>query len=131
MAPGRQTEGLEEPTPRTGLLLLLAPAALSALVLGAHFLRRGHLLATLACLGLAGLLWVRRPWAARVVQLALVLGSLEWYRALDEITARRLREGLPYERTAIILGTVIVVALASALLLETPAVRRHFGRTRA
>ena len=54
--------------------LLLLPASLSALVLGAHFLRRDDLGLVVACLLLVGLLFVRRPWAARLVQLALGAG---------------------------------------------------------
>ena len=45
--------------------LLLLPAGLSALVLGAHFLRRGDLALVAVSLTLFGLLFVRRQWAAR------------------------------------------------------------------
>ena len=41
---------------------LLLPAGLSALVLGAHFLRRGDWLLVAASLALLALLFVRRPW---------------------------------------------------------------------
>lgn len=107
---------------------LLLPAGLSALVLAAHFLRRGEMLSVLLCLGLIALLWVRRPWAARVIQGALVAGSLEWLRTLVEDMGLRRAAGEPWLRMAIILGAVIGVALGGALLLESRELRRRFGR---
>jgi hypothetical protein len=108
--------------------LLLLPAALSALVLGAHFLRRGGMAAVLGCLLLVALLAVRRPWAARVVQVALLLGALEWVRTAAGFVAVRRAAGEPWERMAIILGAVAALSLAGAASFETPALRRHFGR---
>jgi len=108
--------------------LLLLPAALSALLLAAHFLRRGVPLLVLACLALLALFGVRRPWARRVLQGALVLGALEWMLTLIGFAEARNARGEPWERMAIILGSVTVVALLGAGLLETAAARRRFER---
>jgi hypothetical protein len=43
----------------------LLPAALAFLVLGAHFLRAGHLALVVVALAVVALFFVRRPWAAR------------------------------------------------------------------
>lgn len=109
---------------------LLFPSGLSALVLGAHFLRRGQVLLTMLCLGLVVLLYVRRPWARRVVQVALVAGAVEWLFTLALLVAERRASGEPWLRLVIILGAVGAVALGSALLLSTPRAARHFGGTR-
>uniref|UniRef100_A0A832I1I5 Uncharacterized protein n=1 Tax=Eiseniibacteriota bacterium TaxID=2212470 RepID=A0A832I1I5_UNCEI len=109
-------------------VLLLLPAALSALILGAHFLRRGHLPATAACLALLALLPLRRPWAARVAQAALALGAIEWLATLAGLVSARRAAGEPWARMAVILGAVATLALAGALLFETRALRRRFGR---
>ncbi len=109
--------------------LLLLPTFLSALVLAAHFLRRGAMLGVLACLALLVLPRWRRPWAARVIQTALVFGGLEWAKTLMEFTEGRIATGEPWMRMAVILGSVILVALVAAVLYETPALKRHFGRT--
>jgi len=108
----------------TGLLLL--PPALSLLVLGAHFLRAGVPLLALGALGTLVLLFVRRRWAARAAQIVLVLGALEWVRALVVLTGERMSEGLPYGRMVVILGVVTAVAAASALAFQGRTLRRWY-----
>ena len=51
------------------------PIVLSLLVLGAHFLRDDNSLGVIAVALLVLVLFVRRPWAARLVQVTLVLGT--------------------------------------------------------
>ncbi len=108
--------------------LLALPAGLSALVLGAHFLRRGNLPLVAACLALVALLLVRRAWAARVVQGALALGALEWLRTLAVLLPERRASGEPWVRLVVILGAVALVAVAGALLLEARSLRAWFRR---
>jgi len=107
--------------------LLLLPAALSALVLGAHFLRRGQLLPVALCLGLMALLFVRRPWAARAVQAALLLGAFEWLRTLAGFVAERRATGAPWLRMAVILGIVAALSALGAALFQSGTLRRRFG----
>lgn len=112
-------------------LLQLLPAGLSALVLGAHFLRAGNLGLLLASLALIALMFVRRPWAARIIQVGLLLGALEWLRALIVLVTLRMQTGEPFTRLAIILGSVAVVSVASTLLFRTRRLRQRFGFTAA
>jgi len=107
--------------------LLLAPAALSLLVLGAHFLRAGDPALVLVCLALAGLLFVRRRWAARTVQVALLLGVLVWVRTTLVLADSRASAGRPYGRMVVILGAVAVVCALAVLLMAARPVRRWFG----
>ena len=58
--------------------LFYVPIVLSLVVLGAHFLRDANHLGVAVSVGLIGLLFVKRPIAARAVQVALLLGALEW-----------------------------------------------------
>lgn len=109
------------------MFVLVAPA-LSLLVLGAHFLRAGSPLLTLGALGTLVLLFVRRRWAARAVQAVLVLGALEWVRALVVLTGERMSEGLPYGRLVVILGVVATITAASALAFRGRTLR-HWYRT--
>lgn len=108
--------------------LLLLPGALSLLVLGAHFLRRAALVPMMLCVVLLALMWVRRSWAARTLQAALLLGAVEWGRTLSTLLPERQAAGEPWERMAAILGAVGLIALLSALAFEHPALRRRFGR---
>lgn len=111
-------------------VLLLAPAALSLLVLGAHFLRAGQLPLVVAAVALVGLLFVRRRWAARTVQAALVLGALEWVRTTLALVGSRMSTGEPYLRMVVILGAVAAVCALSALVFLAPPVRRWFRAER-
>lgn len=113
--------------PRVRTFLLLLPAGLSALLLGAHLMFHGLLVLVPLALGLFALMWVRRAWAARVLQAALVLGAAEWVRTLLASAAERRAAGQPWERMAVILGAVALVSLLGAALLETSALRRRFG----
>ena len=107
--------------------MALIPVLLSLLVLGAHFFRSG-LFPFVALVGvLLVLVWIRKPWAARMLQVALVLGGVEWARALMEIAQRRMAEGQPYVRLIAILGSVALITAGSALLFLTRGMRRRYG----
>ena len=109
------------------LLLHLAPVVLAALLLGAHFYRAGALgLAALAVAAL-GLLFVRRPWAARTLQAGLVAGAIEWVRTLATFAAERVSFGQPYARMALILGVVALATALAALVFETRPMRSRYG----
>ena len=110
--------------------LLLVPAALSLLVLAAHFLRRSEPLPVMLCLAMLWLLFVRRPWASRALQVALLLAAGEWIRTALALVPARRAMGEPWERMAAILGIVAAVAFLSALALELPGLRRRYGRLR-
>jgi hypothetical protein len=106
--------------------VLLTPAALSLLVLGAHFRRGGHLLPVVAVFALLGLLFVRRRWAARAVQAALLLGALEWVRTTLALVGERASMGLPYGRMAAILLAVAAACALSVWPFRAARARRWF-----
>lgn len=110
--------------------LLLAPAALSLLVLGAHFLRAGQLPLVAVVVALMALLFVRRRWAGRTVQVALLVGAVEWVRTTLILMGERASMGRPYERMVVILGAVAAVCALSALPLRARRARRWFGAQR-
>jgi hypothetical protein len=99
---------------------------LSLLVLGAHFLRDGNSVGVAAALGLQALLFVRAWWVARLVQLALVLGSVEWLWTAYQLAAVRAAHGQPFLRMTVILGVVAAVTLAAALAFQSPTLRKVY-----
>ena len=107
-------------------ILLLLPVALSLLVFGAHLLRADAPVLLPVVVALLALLAVRRRWAARTLQAALLLAALEWLRALLALAGARMSMGLPYGRMAVILGTVAVVTALSAAVFKFASVRRWF-----
>jgi hypothetical protein len=106
--------------------LQIAPAVVSLLLLGAHFLRSRDYPAVIVVALLIVLVFVRRPWAARTLQASLVLGALEWVRSAAVLVHARTEMGAPFLRLAVILGGVALFTLASALLLQARRAKAHF-----
>jgi len=82
-------------------------------------------------LTLIALLFLRRPWVARVMQVVLVLGTLEWLRSMYEIAQIRALHGQPFGRMLVILGIVAAVALCSALLFQSKTLKAVYGIEKA
>ena len=108
-------------------VLLYVPVVLSILVLGAHFLRYGNSIGVLVALLLIALLFLRRPWVARMMQVVLVLGTIEWLRTMYELGHIRALHGQPYGRMLVILGIVAAITLCSALLFQSKTLRKIYG----
>lgn len=107
--------------------LALTLSTLSLLVLGAHFLRRGDLLACAASLGIAGmLLFMRRRWVLRVTQVLLVLAAIRWAFTANELVGARVAAGGEAGRLAGILGAVVVVNLLAAVTLGARTVTARY-----
>ena len=106
----------------------LMPVMLSALLLGAHFLRAGQTVIAVIIVLFPVLLVVKRPWVARLTQLLLLLGGLEWVRTLIVFAAARRETGEPWTRLAVILGSVALFTAGSGLLFSrSRALRKRYG----
>jgi len=106
-------------------LLTLLPAV-AALLLAAHFFRAGSLLFAAVAVVMVGLLAVPRAWAARAVQIAMILGAIEWLRTLAAFAAARVASGQPYLRLTLILIAVAAFTAASAAVFRHPRLRQRF-----
>ena len=106
--------------------LQLLPVVLSLLVLGAHFFRAGSLIMVAAVLIVLGMLALRRRWAARVVQVALLLGAVEWVLTLTALYQERVAAGRPALRMSLILGGVAVLTALAALMFRTARLRNRY-----
>lgn len=102
------------------------PVVLSLVILGAHFMRYGNSIGVVGALVLIALLFVRRPWVARLMQIVLMLGALEWVRTLYELVQERAAYGQPFTRMVVILGFVAAVTFCSALLFQSPALKKIY-----
>ena len=102
------------------------PVVLSLVILGAHFMRYGNSMGVVGALALIALLVIRRPWVARLMQVVLILGALEWVRTLYELVQVRAALGQPFTRMTIILGVVAAVTFCSALLFQSPALKKIY-----
>ncbi len=110
-------------------VIIFIPIVLSLLVLGAHFLRFGNMIGVTGAIVLVALLFLRKPWVARLLQLVLVFAALEWVRTLVGLVQIRVGFDQPYTRMAIILGSVAAVAVISALLFETRTMKQIYRRS--
>ena len=104
----------------------LIPPVIGFLLLAAHFFRSESLPATLVCFFAILLVFVRRPWAAYIIQVGLVLGSAEWLRSTISLILSRSASGEPFLRLAIILGSVTLFTALASLVFRTSKLRYHF-----
>ncbi len=107
-------------------VLLYVPVVLSLVVLGAHFMRYDNSVGVVGALVLIALLLVRRPWVARLMQVVLMLGALEWAHTTYELVQVRAAQGQPFTRMAVILGVVAAVTFLSALLFQSPTLKKSY-----
>ena len=108
--------------------LLYLPVVLSIGILGAHFLRDGNLAGVVGAAVLLALLFVRRRWVARLTQVVLFLGTLEWIRTIHLLTEMRAAQGQPFGRMLIILCGVAALTFFSAWLFQTPTLKKIYPR---
>jgi len=106
---------------------LLALPALALVVLGAHFYRAASWPVALACLALVLLLARRRPWVPRLIQAAMLVGTLQWLWTAFWLVQQRQTLGQPWQRMAFILLVVALVTATCALVFRNASVRQWFA----
>jgi uncharacterized membrane protein YgaE (UPF0421/DUF939 family) len=106
--------------------LRLLPVVLALGVLAAHFFRAGAWIPFGITIAILPILLIRAPWAARVLQVALLAGAVEWLRTAAALIAIRQSLGQPYTRLALILGGVALATVLCALLFRWRPVRERF-----
>lgn len=106
---------------------LLLPAIISLLVLAAHFLRYGNLIVigTIALLLL--LLLIRHKISARIVQLGLLLATVEWVSTAHMLISYRLDYDMPWIRLSAIMIFVILFTFASIFVFKTKTLRERYA----
>jgi len=107
-------------------VLIYVPVVLSLVILGAHFMRYDNSIGVAGSLLLIALLIVRRPWVARTMQVVFILGALEWVRTLYELVQERAAYGQPFGRMMVILGIIAAVTFCSALLFQSPPLKKIY-----
>lgn len=108
------------------IVLRLVLPVFACVLLAAHFFRADLLPLAVASAALPLLLAVPRPWAARAMQAALLLGAFEWLRTLAVFAAARVAMGQPVLRLAVILGVVAALTALAALVFRHPALRARY-----
>lgn len=104
----------------------LSPVILSCLLIGAHFLRAGSAVFVFVSAVVPAFLFVPRRWAARLVQIFLVLATFEWLRTLFAYIGVYERIGQSWTRMAIIIGSVAVFTLCSNFVFMGKRVKEWY-----
>jgi len=105
------------------ILLILA-----YLLLGAHFLRGGHLWLVIISLLMPSLLLIKKRWSLILVQIGLYLGAWIWVRTAIIIIHDRILMSAPWGKVVIIIGPVALFTLLAGLLLNSPRVKERYPR---
>jgi hypothetical protein len=107
--------------------LRLLPVIVSFLLLSAHFFRSGELFFAVLPIVLIIPLMFRQTWVPRLIQLALILGAVEWLYTLVSVAQIRVQFGMPWARMAIILGAVALFTALSGLMFRSKALRERYS----
>ena len=108
-------------------VLRLLPVLISLLLLSAHFVRAGQIALAFGSLLLFIPLMLRKTWVPWIIQLALLLGTVEWLRTLVSVAQMRMELGMPWTRLAIILGVVALFTAFSSLVFRSKALRKRYS----
>jgi hypothetical protein len=107
-------------------IVSLAAPVVAFFLLAAHFYRADNPLGLGISLLAIVLVFVRRPWAARTMQVLLFLGALEWLHSAITLVQARSAAGQPFLRLASILGAVFLLTALSALVVQTRRLKAYF-----
>jgi hypothetical protein len=108
--------------------LLLVLAALSLLLLAAHFLRYGEWGLCFAIVSLIGLTFYRLAWVRWVVIAVLAIGVMVWADTGINLVNMRKAFDQPWGRLSLIIGSVIVLTAVTGAILLSENGRNHFSR---
>ena len=106
--------------------LRLLPVIFAFGLLAAHFSRAGLFPFVLLSLGIPLLLLIKKPWAARTIQVFLLLGAIEWIRAMLGYIDIRKTIGDDWGRLAIILITVSLLTALSGLVFRGKSLKKRY-----
>jgi hypothetical protein len=108
------------------IIFNMFPVIISCMLIGAHFLRAGSFGLLLVSVAIPFLLFVRRRWAARFVQIFLVIAAIEWLRTLFGFIDVYESIGQSWTRMAIILGSVAAFTFSSAFVFFGKRVKERY-----
>ena len=108
------------------ILVRLIPVILSLLLLAAHFLRSDNSFLFGMSLALIVVLFNRKSYVPRLLQLALMAGTIEWIRTILLYVHQRQVTGEPWLRLVFILGSVALFTAFSAFTFENDRLKKHY-----
>jgi len=107
--------------------LRLLPVFISFLLLTAHFFRAGEIVLASIPVVLFIPLMFRKTWVPRVIQVALLIGAIEWLYTLVSIAQIRMEFGMPWVRMVLILAALALFTAGSGLVFKGKALRQRYS----
>ncbi|MBW8000636.1 MAG: hypothetical protein FVQ80_01265 [Planctomycetes bacterium] len=109
-------------------VIKLLPVLLSSLLIAAHTMRKGApLWLAILCIALPAIvLFFPKRWAARLVQVYLIIAAAEWSRTLFILANKRIENHEPWMRFALIIGAVALLTAASACVFFSKSLKSRY-----
>jgi hypothetical protein len=108
------------------VVIRLLPVIISFGLLAAHFSRAELLPLVIMSLAIPLLLLIRKAWAARTLQLLLLLGAFEWIRSMLGYIEVRKSIDDDWTRLAIILIVVALLTALSGLVFQGKSLKERY-----
>lgn len=108
------------------IVIRLLPVIFSFGLLAAHFSRADLLPLVIVCLIIPVLLFIRKAWVARSIQVLLLIGAFEWIRAMLGYIELRKSIGDDWTRLAMILIVVALLTALSGLVFRGRSLRKRY-----
>lgn len=109
-------------------MLKLIPALLSLLILAAHFYRAEIFWLAVFMILVIFLIFVKANWVPPVMQIILILGTLEWVRTAFVLIYQRQELGQPWLRMTIILAAVALLTFISFLIFRSKTIIARYQK---
>lgn len=107
-------------------LLRLLPVILSFGLLAAHYSRADEFPLVILSLLIPLLLFIKKAWVARSIQVLLLLGAAEWIRSMMGYIEIRKSMGEDWTRLAIILIVVALLTACAGLVFRGKALKLRY-----
>ncbi len=108
-------------------IIKLLPVIFSFLILSAHFSRGDLFVLSIICLLIPFLLFIKHKWVVRLIQIVLIIGSLELIRSMFHYVNERQILGEPYTLLIIIMVSVALLTGLSALVFNSKKLRERYN----
>lgn len=107
-------------------ILRLLPVIFSFLILSAHFSRGDLFVLSIICLLIPLLLFIKQVWIVRLIQIVLIVGSMELIRSMFHYINERQILGEPYTLLIIIMVSVALFTGLSALVFKNQSLKKLY-----
>ncbi len=108
------------------IVLRVLPVIISFLLLAAHFSRADMLVFSIIALLIPFLLFIKKIWVVRTIQLFLLVGAFEWLRTMFVYIGIRKSIGDDWTVLAIILSVVAIVTFSSGLVFQSKSLKKVY-----